>query len=208
MFRFLSTVVVAGLLGGTLVASPAPAAGPPNRKVGIDILNVTGSGCRHGTVAVSMSADNEAFTVTFSGYLAQAGNGVADGRKDCRIKLRVHGVDGVSHSISSVDHRGFAILAPGARAEQLASYYFQGSGRTPDARHAFAGPYDANWQATDRADPATIGFGPCGAARNLNIGTELLVTAGRTDPAAISMIGMDSTDSELTTTFRLAWRAC
>jgi hypothetical protein len=211
MKRFLTTVVAAtGLLVGALPGAAAHAAPKPGHKVGIDVLNVTGSGCRHGTVAVALSADNEAFTVIFSGYLAQAGAGTTrtDTHKDCRIKLRINAAAGFSHAITGVDHRGFAVLAPGATAEQLSGYYFQGSGKTPDNRHLFVGPYDDFWQATDRTDPTSISFGGCGAARNVNIGSELRIGAGTSDPAATSFIGTDATDAALTATYRLAWRAC
>lgn len=206
MLRLLATL---SLLASAVIVSPPSAADRrPGHKVGIDVLNVTGSGCKQGTAEVAMSADNSAFTVVYSEYLARAGAGAGkkDASKDCRIKLRVHPVAGYTHSISQVDHRGFAILPAGATARQLASYYFQGSGQTPDRTRSYTGPYDDTWLATDVT--AAMTFGPCGASRHLNIATALHIDATGADPAATSMMGMDSADAELATTYRLAWRSC
>lgn len=201
--------VAAPVAAGPVVAAPVAAADPkPGHKVGIDILNVTGSGCKKPSTTVSVSLDNEAFTVLFSEYLAQVGVGAAkkDDVKDCRIKLRVNAVAGFAYAIQSVDHRGFATLAPGATASQTGSFHFHGSSRVPGRSHHFAGPYDDSWQTTD---PGAADFGVCGKSRNLDIDTLLQVGVGRSDPATTtSVIGMDSADGSIASTYRLAWRRC
>ncbi|WP_149183499.1 DUF4360 domain-containing protein [Streptomyces sp. TRM49041] len=206
----------AALVGSTLLApSASTAAGtgivaPPD-KIVIEIATVNGSGCPAGTAAVAVSPDNTAFTITYSEYLAQVGLGAkpTDFRKNCQLNLIVHVPHGFTYAVASADYRGYAHLEPGARAVQKASYYFQGSPDTAARQHPFNGPYDNNWQATDRTDWGQLVWAPCGVKRNFNINTELRVSAGTSDPTKTnSFIAMDSTDGDIKTIYRLAWKEC
>ncbi|MDN3295015.1 DUF4360 domain-containing protein [Streptomyces ficellus] len=209
----------AAVLATTLLApggaSAAPAAprgivAPPD-KIVIEIATVNGSGCPQGTTAVAVSPDNTAFTVTYSDYLAQVGVGAqpTDFRKNCQLNLIVHVPHGFTYAVASADYRGYAHLQPGASAVQKASYYFQGSPDTASRSHPFRGPYDNNWQATDETDWGQLVWAPCGVKRNFNINTELRVSAGTSDPAKTnSFIAMDSTDGDIKTIYRLAWKEC
>lgn len=183
---------------------------PPD-KITIDIATVNGSGCRLGTAAVAVSEDNTAFTVTYSDYLAKVGVGAeaTDSRKNCQLNLVVHVPQGFTYAIASADYRGFASLASGATATQKASYYFQGSPDTASRSHPFNGPYDDNWQATDTTEWGQLVWAPCGVKRNFNINTEIRVGAGTSDPTrTTSFMTMDSTDGEINTIYRLAWKEC
>jgi hypothetical protein len=200
--------LVVVLLGSPLNAAGRAYAAPAN-GVGLDVLNVNGSGCRQGTTAVALSPDNAAFTVTYSGYLAQAGIGAGrnDGLKDCRINVRVTPPAGYAYTVDTVDYRGFASLAAGATAVEYATYYFNGSTRPPYRTYSFAGQFDDYWQTTDVA--SSPAYGACGATRVLSIDTQLQVQVGSSDPAATtSFITMDSTDGTVRTTYHLAWRQC
>lgn len=182
---------------------------PPPDKIVIKVATVNGSGCPQGTAAVAVSADNTAFTVTYSDYLAQAG-GNSDPtafRKNCQLSLLVHVPSGFTYAIASADYRGFASLQQGARGTQRASYYFQGSPNTEYRSHPFSGPYDDNWQATDETDWAQLVYAPCGVQRNFNINTELRVSAGSSSDE-VSFMTMDSTDGDISTVYHLAWKEC
>src|SRR5690606_25053971 len=167
------------------------------------------NGRPQGTAAVAVSADNTAFTVTYSDYLAQAG-GNSDptaSRKNCQLSLLVHVPQGFTYAIASADYRGFASLRPGATGTQKASYYFQGSPSTAFRTHTFSGPHDDNWQATDETDWAQLVYAPCGVQRNFNINTELRVSAGSSSDK-VSFMTMDSTDGDISTVYHLAWKEC
>jgi hypothetical protein len=207
------TLVVA--LGGLLTAAVAvPAAastggrgGRPTGHVVIEVVKVNGSGCRPGTATVAVSADNTAFTVTYSGYLVETG---ADAKKkdllkNCKLKLKVGVPKGFTYTISSIDYRGYARLEPGATGRMSADYNFQGADQTVAVNHPFAAPVDDDWQVTDNA---TTGFEPCGKQRALNIDTEIEVGAGTSDPEITSLLSMDSTDGSVHTTYNLAWKTC
>ncbi|GIE95615.1 DUF4360 domain-containing protein [Paractinoplanes rishiriensis] len=205
------------VLATTLFASPAKAIGivlpvpPPQDRIVIDVVTVNGSGCPVGTAAVAMSPDNEAFTVTYSNYIAQVGVGATttDFRKNCQLNLVVHVPQGFTYAISKVDYRGFASIENGASAVQRANYYFQGSSQTAYTSHPFAGPLADDWQTSDEVPIAAMVWHPCGALRNLNINTELRVSAGTSDPKkTTSFISMDSTDGAINTVYHFQWATC
>ncbi|MGW2558324.1 DUF4360 domain-containing protein [Streptomyces sp. NPDC001514] len=197
------------LVAGTPGTASAGIVSPPD-KIAIEIATVNGSGCKQGTAAVAVSADNTAFTVTYSEYLAQVGGGSAptDFRKNCQLNLIVHVPQGFTYAVASADYRGYASLERGATAVQKASYYFQGSPDTAARNHPFSGPYDNNWQATDETEWGQLVWAPCGVKRNFNINTELRVKAGTSNPSKTSFMTMDSTDGEINTVYRLAWKEC
>ncbi|MFD0686116.1 DUF4360 domain-containing protein [Actinomadura fibrosa] len=186
----------------------ARTAGP--NGVTIEIATVNGSGCPAGTAAVAVSDDKEAFTVTYSDYMAQAGGSSAptDFRKNCQINLKVHVPQGFTYAIASADYRGFASLEQGAGGVEKASYYFQGMSQTTAITHNLKGQFADNWQFTDTNDVAQLVYKPCGEERNFNINTELRVSKGTSDPAKVSFLAMDSTDGSIKTTYHFAWKRC
>ncbi|MEU2776468.1 DUF4360 domain-containing protein [Streptomyces sp. NPDC007162] len=206
----LAALLTAGLPAQAKASSSPVFDDPPPDKIVINVATVNGSGCPAGTTAVAVSEDNEAFTVTYSDYLAQAG-GNSDPtafRRNCQLNLVVHVPGGFTYAIASADYRGFASLQPGATGTQRASYYFQGSSNTASASHPFSGPYNDNWEATDTTDWAQLVWAPCGVQRNFNINTELRVNAGSANPGKVSFMTMDSTDGEISTVYHLAWKQC
>ncbi|MGW1495248.1 DUF4360 domain-containing protein [Streptomyces sp. NBC_01410] len=202
----------AAILASLLAVQNASAVShtPPD-KITIDIATVNGSGCRPGSAAVAVSEDNTAFTVTYSEYLAKVGVGAnpTDFRKNCQLNLVVHVPQGFTYAVASADYRGFASLQSGATAMQKASYYFQGSPDTAARNHPFKGPLDDNWQASDSTEWGQLVWAPCGVKRNFNINTEVRVNAGTSDPKkTTSFMTMDSTDGDINTVYRLAWKDC
>lgn len=195
-------------------AAPAAAAGtrfvPGPNGVTIEIATVNGSGCPAGTAAVAVSDDKEAFTVTYSDYMAQTGGSSkpTDFRKNCQISMKVHVPQGFTYAISSTDYRGFASLEPGVSAVEKASYYFQGQQQTAAISHTLNGAFVDNWQFTDKNDVAQLVWKPCGEERNFNVNTELRVLKGDSDPSKVSFISMDSTDGSIKTTYHFAWKTC
>ncbi|MBN1172280.1 MAG: DUF4360 domain-containing protein [Micromonosporaceae bacterium] len=210
MFHVLTVgSVLASMLGAPLVIEPVVS--PPAEKVVIELVTVNGSGCPLGTAAIAVSEDNTAFTVTYSDYLAQVGVGAkpTDFRKNCQLNILVHVPTGFTYAIASVDYRGFAALAEGAIGTEKASYYFQGMSPTAAVSHQFKGPLEDNWQATDTTDLIALSYAPCGEPRNLNINTELRVSAGTSDTTTTtSFMTIDSVDANLSTIYHFAWKQC
>jgi hypothetical protein len=221
MFRMLAvggatvSLLATSLLFGTAAqARPSDATIPvvtPPGGFTIQLVTVNGSGCPAGTAAVAVSPDATAFTVTYSNYLAQVGVGATptDFRKNCQLAVLVHAPQGFTYAIAEADYRGFASLASGATGVERANYYFQGQPQTTSASHSFAGPLGDDWQATDTTGVAALVWAPCGATRDLNINTQLVVRSGTSNPATTtSFMTMDSTDGSLTTIYHLSWETC
>ncbi|QDQ09260.1 DUF4360 domain-containing protein [Streptomyces spectabilis] len=182
----------------------------PAERIRVEVATVNGSGCPNGTVAVAAAPDNSAFTVTYSDYLASAGDqsDPVDFRKNCQLSLIVHAPVDYTYAIASVDYRGYASLQSGVSGMEKASYYFQGSPETKSESHRWRGPYADNWQATDTKPWEDLDWAPCGAKRNLNVNTELRVLIGGSDPGRTSFMTMDSTDTKVSSVYRLAWKQC
>jgi hypothetical protein len=215
---------VTALLAATFASPTASASSPsfdiaeppyftdvPSDQMAIAVLTVNGSGCEEGTAAVAVSEDNQAFTVTYSDYIAMVGVGAGstDFRKNCQLNLAVQVPQGFTYAVASVDYRGYASLAAGATGMEKASYYFQGSPDTAEFTHDFTGPMDDNWTVSDVTDLESLVWAPCGEIRNFNINTELRVNTGTSDPTkTTSLMTMDSADGEIETTYHVAWREC
>lgn len=181
----------------------------PSDRVTLDVVTVNGSGCPAGTAAVAVAPDNSAFTVTYSDYTALTGSGVnaVERRKNCQLVVDVKFPQGFTFAVAKADYRGYASLAPGAKAVQKASYYFQGDSAVQAVTHNINAPLDDNWQVTDAADVASLVYSSCTAERYLNINTELRVSPGASGGAA-SFISMDSLDGSVSTQYHLAWKKC
>ncbi|MFC4054099.1 DUF4360 domain-containing protein [Actinomadura syzygii] len=216
MRKGIAVSAAAAAAAALTAASAAPAAAstpllvPGPNGVTVEIATVNGSGCPIGTAAVAISADKEAFTVTYSDYMAQAGGSTkpTDFRKNCQIAMRVHVPQGFTYAISQTDYRGYANLAKGAKGTQKASYYFQGNSQTGAITHSLPGPLDDNWQFTDKVPVAQLIWKKCGEERNFNINTELRVDKDTSDASKTSFIAMDSTDGTIKTTYHFAWKKC
>ncbi len=205
----VGSLLVSMLLGVPAAAVPAGPVDPPPGNVTIDKLKVNGTGCRSDTTTIAVSPDNQAFTVTYSAYIARSGAGAAaqDGRRACSITVRLNVPQHLTYAVTTVVHRGFAHLEPGATAELATRYHFQGAGAPAHTRHSFAAQTSDFWQVTDAVPASAAVFGACGKDRKLDIDTRLGVQSVDADPAT-SMLVMDASDGEFASTYRLVYRRC
>jgi hypothetical protein len=205
-------------VGTTLLASLAVTGAPasasfkalPSDEMVIDVAAANGSGCPLGTAEVTVSPDNKAFTVTYSQFTAQSGQGTkaTDFRKNCQLALNVHVPQGYTYAVAGADYRGFAHLEAGATGSESANYYFQGEAQSTRIQHNFTGPSNSDWERTDAVGIGSLSFLPCGEERYLNVNTELRVNQGWASPKTTSFLTMDSTDGRIDTTYHVAWKKC
>ncbi|NRA62860.1 MAG: DUF4360 domain-containing protein [Pseudobacteriovorax sp.] len=195
-----------------LLLSSSLFASVPSSEISIVDINHNGSGCPLGTVAENVSDDKQAFTVTFSDYIAEAGPGLTprDGRKNCQLTLTLNVPQGWQFSIASFDYRGFAFLDRGVKADYRTSYYFQGDRATETVTRTAWGYYDDNFQFREELGLASAVWSPCGAERALNINTAISVrnTNKRRNPDAEGVIGTDSIDGQIQQIWGISWRRC
>ncbi|GII81900.1 hypothetical protein Sru01_68820 [Sphaerisporangium rufum] len=212
MRRIITMGGAAAVLLGVMSA-PANAADStvPTEKITIDVVTVNGSGCPRGSATVVERPDNTGFSVYYSDYLVQVGPDAepTDIRKNCQLNLLVHVPQGFTYAIAKAEYRGFGYLQAGASGLQQANYYFQGDPRGTVEEHPLSGPFTGRWQNTDTTDVAALVYKPCGVDRNLNINTELRVSAGSSNPQkSTSFMTMDSTRGSVNTTYHFAWQRC
>lgn len=204
-----ATMLALLLPGSAHAADPAPADPTPPGHVAIAAASSNGSGCRGGTAEVTVLPGNTGFTVTYhSEYLAHAGLGAepTDFRKNCLVSLTVDRPDGYTYAIAAARHRGFANLPDGANGLQRWSHYFQGTSPTRIIDNEFTSPYRGYWRTSDRLQPDQLVWAPCDAERNLNVNTELRVSAG--SPQSASLLAPDWSDDRVDASYRFVWRRC
>jgi Domain of unknown function (DUF4360) len=204
----LSGVISAALLVSASPASAAPPGSVPTGTITIESVTANGSSCRPGTTAVAISPDNQAFTVTYSAYVAQTGHGAkpSDAHQKCKLTVTVHTPAGYTFAVTQVQYRGFAEVAPGATATQRGSFSLQGDNTSTEVTRTIRGEFSDDWQTDSAA--STLVYVPCGKQRKLDVTTELTVDPGTSDTAKSSWIAMDSTDGSIESTYHLAWKNC
>jgi hypothetical protein len=206
--KLIIGAAVLALSGFALVSPAAATEVPPPSGVTIDVAAATGSGCPPGTAIITIAPDHSSFSVHYTQYVARIGLGAGptEFRKNCQLNLAIHIPENYTYAIGRSEFNGTASLAAGATGVQRSSYYFSGTGPTPQFQHTFAGPLDDKWQTVDEIDLAAMVFHPCGIQRNLNINTDLRVRAGTSDPTTTaSSMAMNSSAS---TIYYFHWKHC
>ncbi|GAA3856808.1 DUF4360 domain-containing protein [Saccharothrix violaceirubra] len=203
----LTTAAAAALALSAIVPVDSPIDSVPD-YVTVQVVAVNGSGCPAGTAAVAASDDRTAFTVTYSQFLAQAGDSTSptDFRKNCQLGLQLNYPQGFTFGVAQADYRGFAHLQSGATGLEQGNYYFQGTSPTARKSHSLRGPFSDNWQFTDSTEWSAIVYAPCGERKLLNVNAELRVNAGSSK--GTSFIAMDSTDGRISTRYHFSWKRC
>jgi hypothetical protein len=198
-----------GNAAATEFVDPASVTADVPDRFTIDLVTVTGTGCRPGTAAIAPSPDREAFTVTYSDYVVSVGPGTGpvDFRKNCQINVQVHAPQGWTFGIAAADYRGFARIQQGARLVARARYYFQGMPESALVTRTFRGVFDDDWEFRDQAPVGAIVYKPCGETRLLNINTRLEVFQGN-NPTLVDVGGMDSIDGSIKTLYHVSWKHC
>jgi hypothetical protein len=179
-------------------------------NVSVEVASVNGSGCPNGIAHAVVSSDNAELTVTSIGFVAQVGEGAEPGdfRRNCQINLSVDVPEGFTYAISEAEYRGLVDLADGASATEQTSYYFQGSSRTVRMNSTMQGPATRIWRAKHTLDNQSLVYAPCGAKRNLNINSEVRVTADASDPSAVSILSRGLPFIGADSVYRLTWKRC
>jgi hypothetical protein len=212
----ISATAVAGLVlslfsapSGAVVANDPPPAG----SVTIEALGVNGgSGCSRESVALAISPDKRAFTVTYSEFAAfiAVAPDPSEPKKKCKITLRINVPAGYTYGVTQADYRGFAKLEADVTATHSAAYKFQAAGgKTESKTTNFSGSLDDLYQVTHH--PAEPMWARC-TKEKLDITTELTIKKGTKPITDVNVIAMDSTDGEVEgkvkSAFGLSWKRC
>ncbi|HYX37496.1 MAG TPA: DUF4360 domain-containing protein [Oligoflexus sp.] len=188
----------------------------PAEPVTIKSIQVNGTGCPLGTVAQNISEDNQAFTLTFSEFVAETGPGLSptSSRKNCVVTATLKVPVGWQYSIGSFFYRGYMGLDEGIRATHSTSYFFEGQGKTGTFASVKEGPLAQDFVFTDKIGLSSAimpdTWSECTKERALNINTSIRVSNVNANsyPNAQGLITNDSIDGEIKQVFGLTWRRC
>ncbi|GBG93042.1 hypothetical protein CBR_g58376 [Chara braunii] len=174
---------------------------PPRGTVKISELTYAGDGCPPGSAEGVMSSDAEALTVMFSNYSATTDSTSQDRRKVCTLTVKLIYPAGFIFHLGTCTMRGYGMLEEGVTGTVQTSYHISGLGGTSRTTRVMKGPFDDNFEFTDRFVGAA--YSQCRKVRNLNIKSEVRVNPGTSGNQGLMTI--DSTDLKLTEVFHLSW---
>mgnify|MGYP001602299033 CR=1 FL=1 len=189
---------------------------PPAGTVKIKSISAIGTGCPDAsTYSTNISDDAQAFTVTFSDFVAEVGPGIplSAGRKNCALTATLQIPNGYQYSIATFNYRGFMDLSKKVKAAHTTQYYFQGSPETGKLVATEVGPLAKDFVYTDVLGLESVYlpnvWSPCNIERALIINPSIRVSklpGAKAD--AQGLITNDSVDGELKQVFGFVWRIC
>jgi hypothetical protein len=144
----------------------------------IRLITANGSGCPQGTKTSVSQGPGPELAVTYSDYIAYAGNGARpdDFRKNCVLSIRVGVPSGWTFGIAQATYRGYANLDVGATGTVEADYWLQGLPWTVQSTRNVRGPTNHDYAFTDVAPVGS--FAVCHTGTALNVDTSVRVSAG------------------------------
>jgi hypothetical protein len=194
---------------------------PPVGSVKIKNITAIGSGCKTSdSYSTNISEDGLAFTITFSQFAAQLGDGISilENRKNCSVNLDLQIPNGWQFSVATFNYRGYLDMSEKIQASHSTSYFFQGQdGQKPENTGRFErvqnGPASGEFVLTDKIGLTSVyipnTWSPCNVSRilTLNPSISLRKLPGATKLDSAVMVN-DSIDGEIQQQFGLVWRKC
>ncbi len=194
--------VTAAVFAITTVSSLSMAS---NLKLGLPSYG--GTGCPAGTASVTVSPSEDAVSILFDQYVAEAGGatGKRIDRKGCNLTIPVQVPQGFSVAVFQVDYRGFNAVPSGGYNRFDAEYFWAGS-RGPRISRVFSGPTNDNYTLTNQLQATTLVWTRCGESVNLRVNTSMMAQSNsRMDE---SMGTVDSADISSGLIYHIQWRRC
>lgn len=184
----------ARILRGALVllsalgATPTLAQGRPARAA-----QPVQNGCPADAYSVVSAPDGSSVTVLFHDFSAQVQGGEQSARTRCRIEIPLSAAAGRSVGLTSVDYRGFAMLAQRQSAEIDVDYAVGRGNRAPRFHRRIQGAHEGDFAFTDRLPPGQLRRIGCnGTPPVLAIDANLTLSSAGQGGAA--MVALDSAD--------------
>ncbi|GBG68043.1 hypothetical protein CBR_g1164 [Chara braunii] len=195
----VATVPALLLLAFLTSAIHVQAASPEPGTVKLLGFTYAGDGCPPGSAQGAVSDDGEAITMMISQYTASPDPPLHAVRKSCAVTVKLSYPPGFRFHLGTVTIRGYAKLDAGMTAIAATSYYISGTPGTARASRVIAGPFDAEFEFTDRFN--VLLYSECNVVRDLNLRSEVRLAAGL-------VTGGDEDDPKLTQEFAIIWESC
>ncbi len=189
---------------------------PPAGSVKIKSISAIGTGCPDSsTYSTNISDDAQAFTVTFSDFVAEVGPGIplSESRKNCALTATLSIPNGYQFSVATFNYRGFIDLDRKVKADHTVQYYFQGQSQTGKFTASEVGPKAQDFVYTEKVGLESVYipdvWSPCNVDRALIINPSIRVSKQAGAAAnAQGLITNDSVDGEIQQVFGFVWRKC
>lgn len=193
------------VLGTVVLGLSAPADRPKPGEVIVNQITYTGTGCPLGSVADSLSEDDEVFTLLFDQFTVETGPTIDAKRekKNCRIVVDMRVPPGWTYTVARADFRGYANVEKGAVGEQRSNLYFRDKG--PVLTATFTGPVVKDYLVTNDVGPGEHPWQNCKKPLPLTIDTQILV---RSPQKRRALLTVDSLDGRVKHKYRLRFRRC
>lgn len=193
----------------TVMMTPAFAQEDAPSSFRINNIRSNGTGCPLGTVAVNISPDQQAFTLTFSEFFAEVSPslGVQTQRKDCRVVFDTEQEPGWEYSIFAVTYRGFAALDAGVRGAQ--DLTFGTIGKKSRTTMNLVGPYDDNYINAQEVPISTLKWSGCNNGnKQKDFTIDAALTLQAPDTSTQGLFTVDTIDGEVRQEYEVIWREC
>lgn len=164
-----------------------------------------GTGCPAGSASVTLSPDQDALSILFDNYVAEAGGGRRVDRKSCNISVPVQVPSGYSVAVFQVDYRGFNSIPRGAQSRFDAEYFWAGA-RGPRISRTFVGPVNDVYSVTDGLIATALVWTPCSASVTLRVNTSMMAQSNARSEQTLATV--DSADISSGLIYHLQWRRC
>lgn len=191
-------------LASALTALQAQAA--PGIRLGLPAYG--GTGCPGGTASVTLSPSEDAISILFDQFVAEAGDttGRRTDRKSCNISIPVQVPNGYSVAVFQTDYRGFNLIPGGAAYTRLDTEYFWAGIRGPRFAQLYRGPQVDNYINTNGVLASALVWSPCGASVNLRVNSSIMAQTNNRNEQ--TMITVDSADVTSGLLYHVQWRRC
>ena len=167
-----------------------------------------GTGCPAGTASVTLSPSQDALSILFDQFVAEAGGiyGRRVDRKSCNLSIPVQIPQGYSVAVIQTDYRGFNLVPAMGAMNKIESEYFWAGIRGPKYSQIYRGPINDNFTLSNGILAESLVWTPCGATITLRVNTNIMTqTNARNDQ---SMMTVDSADITSGLIYHLQWRQC
>jgi hypothetical protein len=167
-----------------------------------------GTGCPAGSASVSLSPGEDAISILFDNFVAEAGSttGRRLDRKACAITVPVSVPSGYSVAVFQTDYRGFNLIPGSGAYTKLDTEYFWAGIRGPLFSRMYRGPQADNYTQSNGVIASALVWTPCGASVNLRVNSSILAMSNsRMDQ---TMMTVDSADITSDLIYQVQWRRC
>ncbi|MBO3739634.1 DUF4360 domain-containing protein [Actinoplanes flavus] len=196
MFR--TNKKAAATLAGALLATllPVAAQAAPAPVITLKVLGAFGSGCPAGTTSAQPTADNTAFSLSYSDFRVYGND-----YKSCKVSIRVSVPQGWTYAVTSVINRVTPDLGWQSWARLQMNAWFTGSPWNASANNSINGPTTNLW--TTMSNVGTLIYAPCNESLDLNVNNTLRVKGASSNSAELI-----DTDTKASTIFNVSWKKC